>query len=211
MPPPPRDLELLDRILAGEEEAFASLVERHQAMLVRLAMVFVRDRAVAEEVVQEVWMAALEGLSRFERRASVKSWLVSIAANLAKTRGQRERRSTPFSALAPPGDENALAVDPARFAANGGWASPPERWDEETPERLSLRRESREWIEMAIGQLPEQQRAVMTMRDIDGLGSDEVCNVLGISETNQRVLLHRARSKVRAALEQYLAGEVNRC
>jgi RNA polymerase sigma-70 factor (ECF subfamily) len=200
----PTDLELVDRVLAGEDAAFAALVGRYHPTLVRLATMFVRDSTIAEEVAQDGWMGVLEGLASFERRASFKSWLFSIVTHRAKTRGERERRTVPLSTLQPPDEAAEPAVDPSRFKANGMWAAPPERWDEQTPERLALQRESMEVIGRTMGEMPENQRLVVTLRDVEGLDSGEVCNILGITEANQRVLLHRGRSKLRAALEQHL-------
>jgi RNA polymerase sigma-70 factor (ECF subfamily) len=204
------DARLVEALRAGDEAAFRELVARHHASLVRLALVFVRSRAVAEEVAQETWLALLEGLERFEGRSSLKTWLFRILTNIAKTRAQRERRTVPFSALADESDEPA--VDPGRFldASHpifpGHWASPPRNW-EELPEERLLGKETLDQIREAIEALPPAQRSVIALRDVEGWTSDEVRSVLDISETNQRVLLHRARSKVRAALENYLDKE----
>jgi RNA polymerase sigma-70 factor, ECF subfamily len=165
----------------------------------------VSSRAVAEDVVAETWLAVYTGLERFEGRSSLKTWLFRILTNKAKTRGQRESRTVPFSALAADGDEGETAVDVDRFFGPdsrrpGAWAAPPRG----VPEERLLAREARERIEAAIQALPPNQRAVITLRDVEGLSAEEACNVLGVSETNQRVLLHRARSKVRAAFERYL-------
>ncbi len=153
----------------------------------------------------ETWLAVYTGLERFEGRSSLKTWLFRILTNKAKTRGQRESRTVPFSALAADGDEGETAVDVDRFLGPdsrhpGAWAAPPRG----VPEERLLAREARERIEAAIAALPPNQRAVITLRDVEGLSAEEACNVLGLSETNQRVLLHRARSKVRAAFERYL-------
>jgi RNA polymerase sigma-70 factor (ECF subfamily) len=173
--------------------------------MLRIALLYVSSRAVAEEVVQETWLAVLTGLERFEGRSSLKTWLFRILTNKAKTRGQREARTVPFSALAADGDEGDTAVEVERFLGPGnphagGWAAPPRG----VPEERLLAAEARERVEAAIGGLPPNQRAVITLRDVEGLSAEEACNVLGLSETNQRVLLHRARAKVRAAFEQYL-------
>jgi len=195
------DAALVARLRAGDEAAFTALVTRHHGALVKLALAFVPSRAVAEEVVQETWMAILESIARFEGRSSLKTWIFRILTNRARTRGAREGRSVPFSSLQDEGRAEE-AVDPARFTPAGMWANPPRRWDADTPEELLSRAETRALIEQAIETLPSMQRAVVTLRDVAGWGSDEVCKVLELSETNQRVLLHRARSKLRAALER---------
>jgi RNA polymerase sigma-70 factor (ECF subfamily) len=205
------DRHLLERLRAGDEEAFAELVRRYSASLLRVAQLYVSSRAVAEEVVQETWLGVLRGLDRFQGRASLRTWLFRILTNRAKTRGQRESRTIPFATLAAReagGDQHAVDAD--RFTDPdrdiGFWASPPRRW-EESPERSLASGEAVELIHAAIDELPPVQRLVITMRDIEGWDSPEVCNALEISETNQRVLLHRARSKVRAALEDYFDAE----
>lgn len=198
------DAALVKRLLDGDEAAFSGLVEQYHGRLLRLAMLFVSDRASAEEVVQDTWLAVLTGLRSFEGRSGLKTWIFSILTNRAKTRGQRDKRSVPFSALRSRDREDEPAVPSSRFNPDGSWSAPPERWDQDTPERLLLRHETRALVDRTIADLPAGQRAVITLRDVEGLGSVEVCNVLEISETNQRVLLHRARAKVRSVLEQYL-------
>lgn len=199
----PQDLLLVERLLKGDEEAFRGLVDAYHGSLLRLARIFLPSNAVAEEVVQETWMAVLEGLGSFEGRSSLKSWIFRILTNRAKTRAVREGRSLPFSTLTNPG-ENEPAVDPSRFEANGAWAEPPREWEANTPEKLLMQHEALRRLQQAIMELPPNQRAVVTLRDVEGLDAAEVCNILEISETNQRVLLHRARSKLRRALEEYL-------
>jgi RNA polymerase sigma-70 factor (ECF subfamily) len=199
------DAELVRALRAGDERAFATLLEKYGPSLLRLAQLYVSSRAVAEEVVQETWLAVLTGIERFEGRSSLKTWLFRILTNKAKTRGQREARTVPFSSLAADGDEDEAAVDVDRFAGPdsryaGHWAAPPRA----VPEERLLAAEARERIEEAIAALPPNQRLVITLRDVEGLSADEARNVLGVSETNQRVLLHRARAKVRAAFERYL-------
>ncbi len=205
------DAKLLQALRDGDEAAFAALVDRYHGPLLRLAMSFVPSEAVAEEVVQETWLAVLEGLKRFEGRSALKTWIYRILINQAKTRGIRESRSVPFSPLgASTEDADEPAVDPSRFRSTGywadHWAEPPGAWDDDTPEKLLLSKEGLAQIEKAIEALPPTQRQVITLRDVEGLSSEEVCNILAISETNQRVLLHRARSRVRRALERYLEG-----
>jgi len=199
-----RDARLLAALRAGDEEAFAALVRRHHASLKRVARMYVSTDAVAEEVVQETWLAAIAGLERFEQRASLKTWLFHILANKAKTRGVRERRSVPFASLAGAGDEPA--VPPERFQGDGDawpghWATPPRPWED--PERRLQSLEARERLRAAIGALPDVQQAVLTLRDVEGLEADEVCRLLDLSDGNQRVILHRARARVRAELEAY--------
>lgn len=196
---------LVKRLLAGDEAAFTLVVERYHGPLIRFAMLFVATRSVAEEVVQDTWVAVLNGLQSFEGRSALKSWIFSILANRAKTRAVREKRTIAFSELSAPGFDDEPAVDPDRFTSAGGWSAPPGRWDRDTPEKLLLHHEALTVIEKAIAELPASQRAVVTLRDVEGLDAAEVCNILDVSETNQRVLLHRGRSKVRAALERYMA------
>jgi RNA polymerase sigma-70 factor (ECF subfamily) len=198
------ELALVDALRAGDEATFALLVGRYSGPMLRLAQLYVRSRAVAEEVVQEAWIAVLNGIARFEGRSSLKTWIFRIVANKAKTRAAKEDRSVPFSAFAP--DEPS--VDPERFRGPedrypGHWVTFPSSWAGEPEERL-LASETLALVENAIAELPPAQAVVITMRDVEGLGADEVCDTLEISEGNQRVLLHRARSKVRRALEEYL-------
>ena len=199
---------LIEMLRNGDEDAFVSLIERHHRTMLRLAMIYVSEAAVAEDVVQEAWLGVLRGLNRFEGRSSLKTWIFRILTNCAKTRALREKRSVTFSSLSDPEvNFDEPAVDPDRFLppdspAPGGWISPPANWDE-IPEKRFLSQETHTYIISAIAALPSGQRTVITLHDIEGWPSGEICNVLGISETNQRVLLHRARSKVRRALEQY--------
>ena len=201
----PEDAQLVERLLAGEEEAFAGLVDRYQASMLRLARIYVPSRAVAEEVVQEAWLGVLKGLEGFQGRSSLRTWIFRILVNTAKTRGRRESRSIPFSSAFAVGPDEP-AVDPERFAREGHWSIAPSGW-EGIPEERLLGRETLEAVERAIAELPAAQAQVIGMRDVQGWSSVEVCNALDISETNQRVLLHRARAKVRRALERYLDDE----
>ena len=203
---PGEDTALVKRMLAGDEATFAYIVQRYHASLVRLARTFVASHEVAEEVVQDTWLAVLNGLPSFEGRSTLKSWIFSILTNRAKTRGVREKRTVAFSELSNPGSDDESSVEPDRFTSTGAWSTPPGRWSGDTPERLLLQQEALAVIDKTVAELPPSQRAVVTLRDVEGLDAAEVCNILELSETNQRVLLHRARSKVRAALEQYLAG-----
>ena len=188
----------------GDEETFRRLVEEYGPSMLRVARMYVASRAVAEEVVQETWLAVLNGIGAFEGRSSLKTWIFRILTNIAKTRGQREGRSIPFSAVV--GDESEPAVDPERFLGEdarfpGHWAAPPRAWG---PEDRLLAAETMAVVEEAIAALPPSQAIVITMRDVEGFDAEEARNALDISETNQRVLLHRARSKVRQALEDYM-------
>lgn len=208
----PEDVALVEQLLDGDEAAFANLVEQYHSRLLRLARLFVADRASAEEVVQDTWLAVLTGLRSFGGRSSLKTWMFSILTNKAKTRGWRERRTVPFSSLLDgnAGEQPAVdqpAVDPARFTARGIWAAPPDRWGDDTPENVLLRQEARGHIEDAIAALPPAQRAVVTLRDVEGLDSAEVCHMLDLSEVNQRVLLHRGRSKLRTTLERHISHQ----
>lgn len=198
-----RDADLLARLRAGDEAAYREIVRRHHAGLVRVAAAHVRSAALAEEIAQDTWLAVLNGLARFEGRSSFRTWLFTIAANLAKTRGAREARSVPFSALAREESESERPVEDGRFKADGHWSEPPAEWRD--PEHRLGASETLAQIERAIAELPEAQRTVITLRDVRGLDSDEVCTLLGISDGNQRVLLHRARAKVRRALEETMA------
>jgi RNA polymerase sigma-70 factor (ECF subfamily) len=200
------DHELVLRLRAGDEEAFATLVGQWSGAMLRVAMIHTPTRAVAEEVVQETWIGVLKGIDRFEGRSSLKTWIFRILANIAKTRGERERRSIPFSSAAR-ATADEPSVDPDRFLPAGDeqarrWALGPTPW--EGPEESLLAGETREVILEAIEQLPPSQREVITLRDVGGWTSEEVRNALEIGETNQRVLLHRARSKVRGAIERHL-------
>lgn len=201
------DAELVTKLLAGDESAFISIVDGYHSSLLRLANSFVPSQAVAEEVVQETWEGVLKGLPNFQGRSSLKTWIFRILTNRAKTRGSREGRSVPFSALEAKGDSGNAAVDPERFTAKGAWSAPPGRWHENLPDEKLQGKQTLGLIEEAIGKLPANQRVVVTMRDVEELTSAEVCNILDISETNQRVLLHRARSRLRNVLEHKLQEE----
>jgi RNA polymerase sigma-70 factor, ECF subfamily len=200
------ELGLLEALRAGDERAFTELVERHAGSMLRLAMTFVRSRAVAEEVVQDAWLGVLRGIGSFEGRSSLKTWIFRILTNTAKTRAVREGRTVPIGSL---GDEGEPAVDADRFLPPdhprypGHWASPPSGWHRIPEDRL-LDAETLAVITRAIEALPAAQRQVVTLRDVEGWSSEETCEALGLSEVNQRVLLHRGRSKVRQALEEYL-------
>src|SRR5215210_1603679 len=202
---PQDEAMIVARLRDGDEAAFAELLDRYGSTMLRVAQMYVKDRASAEEVVQETWLAVLNGIDRFEGRSSLKTWLFRILTNRAKTRAVRERRTIPFSALQPDRVPEP-ALEPDRFRDPddprwpGHWAVPPQAW----PEDRLVAGETREKLAEAIEALPASQRAVISLRDLEGWSAEEVCNALAVSETNQRVLLHRARSKVRKALEEYL-------
>jgi RNA polymerase sigma-70 factor (ECF subfamily) len=196
---------LLAALRDGDQAAFGVLIDMYGSLLMRVAMMYVSSRAVAEEVVQETWLGVLRGIDGFEGRSSLKTWIFRILVNTAKTRGEREGRSIPFSsAVQARPDEPSVEPDrffPAGHPSAGNWSLGPTAW--ETPEERLLAGESRDVILRTIESLPPAQREVITLRDVQGWTSNEVCNALEITETNQRVLLHRARTKVRAALERY--------
>lgn len=203
------EAQLVDALRAGDEAAFAQLVREYQPSLVRVARIYVSTQAAAEEVAAETWLAVLNGIGRFEGRSSLRTWIFRILTNIAKTRAQRDGRTLPFSALQDPGRVPEAALDADRFLDPehprwpGHWAVRPAPW----PEDAVIAAETQARLAEAIEALPATQRAVISLRDIEGWSSEEVRNALDLSETNQRVLLHRARSKVRRALESYLGEE----
>jgi RNA polymerase sigma-70 factor (ECF subfamily) len=188
------DDDLVHRLSSGDEAAFNEVINAYHPSMVRLAQSFVSSRAIAEEVAQDTWVAVLKGIDRFERRSSLKTWIFHILANRARSTGAREQRIIPVDI----GDEGS--VERRRFGENGAWSDPPVHWSEEIVQRLSSGPFLKQ-VEAAVARLPDSQRAVVTLRDLDGLSSKEVCDVLGISEANQRVLLHRGRSRIRAIFE----------
>lgn len=207
------DEELVAALRQGDEQAFTQLVTALHGPLLRVALMYVANRAVAEDVIQQTWLGVLQGLDRFEGRSALRTWIFRILVNIAKTRGKAESRSVPFSALAETEvAEDEPAVPPERFLlderdpARGYWASTPRDWSTLPEERL-LSTEARATIAQAIATLPPAQREVITLRDVEGCSAEEVCEALAISAGNQRVLLHRARAKVRRALERYLDAE----
>jgi RNA polymerase sigma-70 factor (ECF subfamily) len=200
---------LIERLRAGDEATFVRLMELYGGTLLRLAMLYVNDRGAAEDVVQETWLAVFRGIDRFEGRSSLKTWLFTILTNRAKRRGARDGRTLAFSAISPDGaDDRDVDLDrffPPGHEDAGYWISLPSDWDD-LPEERFLSSETRAKLEGAIATLPPTQREVITLRDIEGWSSDEVRDALGLTETNQRVLLHRARAKVRRMLEEYVAS-----
>lgn len=205
------EAELIERLRSGDEDAFTWLVDTYSPSLKRLALGFVAGEALAEEVVQETWLAVLTGIARFEGRSSLKTWLFKILTNRAKTRGAREGRTVTFSDLESL-QQDEPAVSPDRFLPAGDprypghWAVPPHSWSA-LAEQTIIRREAMEVLRRGLESLPSSQRIVVALRDVQGLAADEVCAALGVSEANQRVLLHRGRSRLRAILEKYFAED----
>jgi RNA polymerase sigma-70 factor, ECF subfamily len=199
------DRELVEALRAGDDTAFARVVTEWSRPMLALARGFVSTDATAEEVVQETWLAVITGLDRFEGRSSLRTWVYRILVNTAKTRGVREHRSMPWSSVA--GEDAGPSLDPALFR-DGAWRAAPGEWPEDVAvEGSVLAGEVRGELERAIARLPERQRTVITLRDVLGMGSEEVGDLLGVSPGNQRVLLHRARTAVRADLAAYLAQD----
>lgn len=199
---------LVGRLRDGDERAFEEIVTALYPAMLAVARGYVGARAVAEEVVQDAWAGVLNGLDRFEGRSTLRTWVLRIVANIARDRGAREARSLPFSAVA--GEDAGPLVEPERFFAPGdpfpgGWRSFPTDW-RTLPESRLLSQETLDLIAGAIASLPESQQVVITLRDVIGCDAEEVSEVLGLSDGNQRVLLHRARVRVRAELERYLDG-----
>lgn len=205
------DERLVAAFRAGDESAFATLVDRHSPLLLRLALFHTREREVAEEVVQDTWLSVLRSVGGFESRSSFRTWLVVILVNAARRRAAHERRSTPFSAL-PQRDDEAFDPDAGRFFAPehprwaGCWSTVVRSWDE-IPEAHLLSSEAAATVEAAAATLPDLQRSVFLLRDVHGLAASDVCNALDLSDSNQRVLLHRARTRIRRALELYFEQE----
>ena len=187
------DAELVARLRSGDEDAFRLVVDRYHNALLRLAQTMVPTRAVAEEVVQDTWLGLVRGIDRFEGRSSLRTWLFHVLVNRARSTGARERRPTTGITAGP-------SVDPARFGPNGAWADPPVPWPDDVDDRL-VAGQLAERVKLKIEELPETQRQVVTLRDVEGLSSEEVCDLLGLTEGNQRVLLHRGRSRLRGMLE----------
>ncbi len=194
----PADSDLVPALLRGEEAAFASILDAWSGGLQRVARSYVRTNEIADEVVQDTWRAVIAGLPRFEGRSSLKTWIFTIAANRARTRAKREARAVPMSAVGGGGPDGGL--DPDRLRGGGGWlvTDAPEGID--SPEAETIAWEASGVVEDALAAVPERQRTVLLLRDVEGLSSEDVCNLLEISHSNQRVLLHRGRAKLRSAL-----------
>jgi RNA polymerase sigma-70 factor (ECF subfamily) len=208
------DTSLVDRLRAGDADAFAEIVRAWSPMMLRVARTYVSTDASAQEVVQDAWLAMIRGLDRFEGRSSLRTWMLAILSNLGRSRGVREARTLPWSSLGPAEDDHPL-VDPDRFrGADDQWprhwtpVGQPRPWPR-SPEEETMAAEGRSQLEHGLAQLPERQRTVVTLRDIHGLTSDEVCDILGVTASNQRVLLHRARSRLRAHLELYYTANAS--
>jgi RNA polymerase sigma-70 factor (ECF subfamily) len=206
----PADGELVARLRARDENAFALVLDAWSPGMLRLARSFVSTRDSAAECVQDAWLAVIEGIDRFEGRSALRTWVYRILVNTAKRRGIREGRSMPWSSVGP---EDGPTVDPDRFMGPGEpypghWRAFPAPWP--TPEDATLAAEVRAEVAAAVAELPERQRVVLTLRDVQGYEADEVCSILEITPTYQRVLLHRARAYVRDRLEDYHARAVTR-
>ncbi|BFU91288.1 MAG: RNA polymerase sigma24 factor [Nitrospira sp.] len=204
------DVVLLARLRQGDESAFDELVTRHHSALIRMAMGYVADREVAEEVVQDTWMAVIEGFGRFEGRSSLRTWIFGIMIHKAKDRGVREKRHATFSSFESVGADSEEAVDPSRFHQSGErtghWVFPPQPWDEQTPEKLLASQQAVNAMNQAIEALPRTLRDVLILCDVQGINAKEICEILKITATNLYVRLHRARERVRQAVETYLEG-----
>jgi len=201
----PESSDLYLRLRAGDEEAFRALVRKHQASLLGVAKTFVRNSATAEEVVQDTWLAVITGLEAFEGRASLKNWIFAILANKARSRAVRDGRVVAVGSFAEEGDEGEPQVASSRFDSAGMWAVPPALWDAVTPERVVAGRQIWSHVADAIDGLPPAQRSVLILRDVEQMESAEICDILDITDANQRVLLHRARAQIREFVEQLLA------
>lgn len=208
------DSQLVAELVKGNERAFEALVEQYHGALIRMAMKYVADRDSAEEVVQDTWIAVIDGIRRFEGRSSLQSWIFAILIHKAKDRGVRDSTQITFSAWESLDDEGEEAVDPARFHVSGElaghWALPPQPWNELTPDRLLASKQALEALNRALDQLPPGFRDVLVLKDVEGLESQEVCRRLGITDTNLHVRLHRARERVRQAVETALLGNRRR-
>lgn len=204
------EVTLLARLRQGDEGAFDELVTRHHSALIRMAMGYVADREVAEEVVQDTWMAVIEGLDRFEGRSTLRTWIFGIMIHKAKDRGVREKRHMTFSSFGSIDDDGEETIDPSRFHQSGEWAGhwafPPQPWDDQTPEKLLASQQAVNAMNKAIEALPRTLKDVLILRDVEGVDAKEVCDILKITETNLYVRLHRARERVRQAVEAYVEG-----
>ena len=197
-----QEASLIAALKAGDENAFRRVVAAHQASLLAFARTFLRDASAAEEAVQETWLAMIAGIARFEERSALKSWLFAVLANIARSKARRDGRTISFTDAG----FNEPGVDADRFSGDGSWLSPPDKWSEINPERILAGRQLLAHALDALERLPPSQRAVVTLRDLEGLSAEEACSILELSEGNQRILLHRGRTRIRAAIEALLAG-----
>lgn len=204
------DVALVVRLRQGDEMAFDELVTRHHSALIRMAMGYVADREVAEEVVQDTWMAVINGLDLFEGRSSLRTWIFGIMIHKAKDRGVREKRHMTFSSFESVDDDGEETIDPSRFHQSGEWAGhwafSPQPWDDQTPEKLLASQQAVNAMNKAIEALPQTLKDVLILRDVECVEAKEACDILKITETNLYVRLHRARERVRQAVEIYLEG-----
>jgi RNA polymerase sigma-70 factor (ECF subfamily) len=203
--PRSNEAALIAALKAGDEKAFRRVVAANQASLLAFARTFLRDVSLAEEAVQETWLALISGISRFEERSALKSWLFSVLANIARTKARRNGRTISFTDAG----YNDPGVDADRFAGDGSWLSPPGTWSKINPEKILGDRQLLDHALAELEQLPPNQRAVVTLRDVEGLSSEETCAILELSEGNQRILLHRGRTRIRAAIEKLFAEELS--
>ena len=193
---------LIQALKRGDEQAFRRLVAEQQKSMLAFARTFLRDPAAAEEAVQDTWLALISGIARFEERSSLKSWTFAVLANIARAKAKRNGRSVSFSDMG----YNDPAVDPDRFSGDGSWLSPPGRWSEINPERIVGGKQLLAHAIAVLETLPPNQRAVVTLRDLEGLSPEETCAILEVSEANHRILLHRGRARIRAALEALMGS-----
>ena len=198
--------DLVERLRSGEEATFRALIRRHQASLVGVAQTFVKNRATAEEVVQDTWLAVIEGLAAFEGRSSLKNWIFAILANKARTRAIRDGRIVAAGSLTGEGEEHEPVVDSSRFDTAGQWRESPGSWDEVTPERVVSGRQIWAHVREAIDELPEAPKSVLILRDVEQMDAAAVREILDVSDANQRVLLHRARARIRQFVEELVAS-----
>jgi RNA polymerase sigma-70 factor (ECF subfamily) len=198
----PTERDLVARLRGGDEQAFGELIDRYHASMIRLARIFVDSEASAEEIVQETWLAVIDGIDRFEERSSLKTWIFSILTNQARRRAKQDARTRAWSSIFEVDMGEELSTEPERFDGSGHWKRPPTRWKLDPEERV-IKQKLLEVVQGALEALPTSQRTVVWLRDVEGLSSDEVCRVLDISAGNQRVLLHRGRVAVRKAVEAY--------
>jgi len=199
----PPDHELIPQLLAGDETTFVQLVKAYHGLMVHLAKAIIGE-AIAEEVVQDAWMAAIKALPKFERRSSLKTWILRIVSNCAKSRLRHESRTVNFDDMG-----NALGeLPPQNFKNDGHWQLAPHVWNKDTPDALLASQELKQCIDTAISTLSVPQQAILALRDMHGLSMEEICKVLEVSESNARVLLHRARSHVRLAIDKYQSAEI---